>query len=83
MLVLTMPTRVIEPGGDIKTPFGDKLGPSSETDPTIITTIDDANLAALRAALSSTPNAHLSAAELAAQYSPSELTAALTAALTK
>lgn len=48
-LTLTIPSRILEPGGStIQTPWGPVTSaPASETDPTVVITLDDTNSAAL------------------------------------
>lgn len=74
------------PGGTIQTPFGPKEAPASSSSVEKTITLDEANRSAFAALCQNVPApapSHLAAAELAKEYTPAELTAALTAALSK
>ena len=70
------------PAKPVYTPFGPTTAPATSQDVTVVLHIDAATQSELASLLvPPAPDAHLTAAALAAQYTPAELTAALTAAL--
>lgn len=80
---ITFTETTVTPGGVVHTPFGDKTAdPTTETVQKTIS-IDAANLALLSGSCSGATTSHLTSVQLAAQYTPAELTAALTSALSK
>lgn len=77
MTELNISATVHTPGGIEKTPFGDKQVGGFDSTVALTLHIDDATKAAIAAITSSAPAIHLSAAQLAAQYTAVELLAAL------
>lgn len=81
---VTYTETTVTPGTTVRTPFGDTT--SGDTSTTVKKTIvfDDANAAALQAlCAASSPSSHLTTAQLSLQYTPAELSAALSASLAK